>query len=238
MTAFVPPSERLGAGAPLHLPGGGRARFTARPDGDMGHGGAYVHRVSEEVAARRRAVVDLPWTWLRQVHGDTVVTVTSPGEGAGERADAAVTAEAGCALAVFTADCAPIALASDEGVVGVAHAGWAGLVAGVVGRTVEAMAGLGAKRISAVVGPCIGPECYEFADDHLDAVAAVLGPEVRAHTSQGRPALDLRAGVAGALDRVGVADVHHIPVCTACSAAHWSWRARRDEQRQAVVVWR
>ena len=46
----------------------------------MGHGGTYVHTVSPEVEARRRAVVDLPWTWLRQVHGDRVVRVDAPYE--------------------------------------------------------------------------------------------------------------------------------------------------------------
>ena len=49
----------------------------------MGHGGAYVTEVAPEVQARRRAVVDAPWTWLRQVHGATVVTVDAPGAGAG-----------------------------------------------------------------------------------------------------------------------------------------------------------
>ena len=220
------------------LPGGGRARFTGRAAGDMGHGGAYVHAVSPEVAARRRAVLDLPWTWRRQVHGDTVVTVASPGEGAGSRADAAVTAESGCALAVLTADCAPVALASPEGVLGAAHAGWAGLLAGVLERTVDAMAGLGASTVAAVVGPCIEAGCYEFGPDDLDKVAAAVGPEVRARTRHGRPALDLAAGVRSCLGRAGVDRIDVMGVCTACSPDHWSWRARREQQRQAMVVWR
>lgn len=222
----------------MALPGAGWARFTARPDGDMGHGGTSVERVSPDVAARRRAVVDLPWTWLRQVHGADVVTVTAPGGGAGTPADAAVTAAAGCALAVLTADCAPVALASPEGVLGVAHAGWAGLVAGVLARTVDAMGGLGATSVSAVVGPCIGAECYEFGTDDLDAVAGACGPEARGRTADGRAALDLRAAVTTMLGRAGVDDVTHVAVCTACSAEHWSWRARREQHRQALVVWR
>ena len=223
---------------PLTLPGGGWARFTGRAEGDMGHGGAYVHEVRPDVAARRRAVLDLPWTWLRQVHGDTVVTVTAPGEGAGSRADAAVTAEPGCALAVLTADCAPVALASPEGVLGAAHAGWGGLVVGVLERTVEAMAALGATSVSAVVGPCIEARCYEFGADDLETVVAAVGPEVRARTSAGRPALDLVAGVRAALARAGVADVAVLATCTACSPGHYSWRARAETQRQALVVWR
>jgi YfiH family protein len=204
----------------------------------MGHGGAYAPEVSAEVAARRDEVVDLPWTWLRQVHGDVVVEVRRPGEGAGTRADAAVTAAPGCALAVLTADCAPVALASPEGVLGAAHAGWAGLAGGILERTLEAMAALGATTVSAVVGPRIGPECYEFGFDDLAMVAASVGPCVRSRTADGRPALDLAAGAAAVLEREGVAAVRDLRTCTACSPGYFSWRARGERQRQAMVVWR
>ncbi|MDP1806774.1 MAG: laccase domain-containing protein, partial [Acidimicrobiales bacterium] len=74
--------------------------FTGRAEGDMGHGGDPVTSVRPDVAARRRAVVDLPWTWLHQVHGAGVVRVTHPGDGAGSKADAAVTAAPGCARSI------------------------------------------------------------------------------------------------------------------------------------------
>src|SRR5437867_2695409 len=86
----------------------------AHPDGNMGHGGEYVTRVTPEVEAKRRAVVDMPWTWLRQVHAARVVHVRGPGDQSGAPADAAVTLVSGAALAVLTADCAAIALASRE----------------------------------------------------------------------------------------------------------------------------
>lgn len=212
--------------------------FTGRAEGDMGHGGDAVLRVRSDVAARRRAVVDLPWTWLHQVHGAAVVRVDAPGQHAGTKADAAVTAHAGCALAVLTADCAPVALASAEGVIGVAHAGWRGAAAGVLEATVDAMRELGATAIDAVVGPCIHSECYEFGAADLDRLAATLGDTVRATTTGGRPALDLPAAVRAALERAGVTAIDNIDVCTACSEDHFSWRARQEMQRQAVVVWR
>lgn len=214
--------------------------FTGRAEGDLGHGGAYVHEVAPEVGARRRAVVDLPWTWVRQVHGSEVLTVRRPGEGAGTSADAVVTAEPGCAIAVLTADCAPVVLAGPEGVIGVAHAGWAGVVAGVLERTVDAMAAIGGSPQSAVVGPCIGPECYEFGADDLERVAARLGDSVRAVSAGGRPALDLSAAARAALRRAGVTEVAEVGGCTACSPgdSYFSWRARRDRGRQAVVAWR
>jgi YfiH family protein len=228
-----------------HRIGGANVVLTDRGAGDLGHAGEHVHVVRPEVEARRRAVVDLPWTWLRQVHGDRVVVVTEPGGGAGQRADAAVTARTGCALAVLTADCAPVALVAD-GVVGVAHAGWRGLVGGVLERTVDAMrlfrpgdegAG-GASEVRAVLGPCIRAGCYEFGRADLARVARRLGDDVRATTAGGAPALDVPAAVRAALAQVGVSDVFDVGVCTACSPTHFSHRARRELGRQALVVWR
>ena len=213
-------------------------RFTGRDQGDMGHGGRYVAEVDPKVTARRRAVVDRPWTWLRQTHGADVVDVRAPGDGAGARADAAVSSEAGCVLAVLAADCAPVALASPEGVIAVAHAGWMGLQAGVLERTVERMRDLGATDVRAILGPCIRAACYEFGAEHLDRLARRLGDGVRAVTSTGTPALDLAAGVRSALAASGVADVDDVERCTACDPGYFSWRARREMQRHAVVVWR
>jgi len=204
----------------------------------MGHGGAYVTEVEPDVEARRRAVIDAPWTWLRQVHGDTVVTVAVSGAGAGSKADASVTDEVGAVLAVLTADCAPVALVSPEGVVAAVHAGWRGLRAGVLQRAAEAARALGASELRAVLGPCIHPECYEFGADDLDVVVAELGDGVRALTADGRPALDVPTAVAAALKQAGVTELDDVGVCTACSDDYFSWRARGELARQAMVVWR
>jgi YfiH family protein len=201
-------------------------------------GPAEVRFTGREEGDQRTAAVDRPWTRLHQVHGDRVVVVTEPGGSVGEEADAAVTAVPGARLAVLTADCAPVAFASDDGVVGVAHAGWRGLVAGVLERTVEAMRALGADgRIQAALGPCIHAECYEFGADDLDVVAARYGDVVRAITTEGTPALDLPAAVRAALDGAGVELVSGDLACTACSPDHYSFRARREDERQATVVW-
>jgi YfiH family protein len=226
--------------------GWARVRFSGRAEGDMGHAGAYIHEVDPVVGQRRRDLVDLPWTWLRQVHGAESVSVLAPGDGAGSVADATYTKAAGAALAILTADCAPVALASPEGVIGAVHAGWSGLVAGVVESTVDAMRAAGAGEVHAIIGPCIRPGCYEFGPAELDTVAARLGDGVRARTADGRPALDLLAGVLLALGRAGVAAVDSAGGCTSCAMspstgggpAWFSWRARRETQRQAMVVWR
>lgn len=193
--------------------------------------------------ARRAAIIDRPWTWLRQVHGARVVDVRAPGEHEGAEADAAVTTHDGVVLCVLTADCAPIAFTSPEGVRGVAHAGWKGLAEGVVAATVDAMRALGATDVDAALGPCIHPSCYEFSPADLDVVAVRLGDHVRSTTAEGRPALDLPGAVRRAIEDAGARLVEDAETCTACDVdeagvPRWfSHRARGDESRQALVQW-
>ena len=110
---------------------------------------------------------------LTQVHGAVAVTVTEPWQpGTGPPADAMVTDRPGLALGIVTADCAPVLFAhAASGVVGAAHAGWRGALAGVIEATIAAMEALGASRtgIAASVGPCIAAVSYEVAADLRDA---------------------------------------------------------------------
>jgi hypothetical protein len=202
---------------------------------DTSHGDLMVRTDPVVLAARRTAISAYPWSWLRQVHGATVVTVTEPGEHAGAEADAAVTAIGGAVVAVQTADCAPVLL-TGPGVVGVAHAGWRGLEAGVIEATAAAMADLGGAPTQATLGPCIRARCYEFGEPDLSAVAARYGATVRAETAWGTPALDVAAGIAEACRRLGI-DLRDTGTCTACSPVHWSYRARAEPGRQALVAW-
>lgn len=208
--------------------------FSRRDAGDFGIDGD-----PGELERLRRGHELGRWTWLRQVHGARVVTVEVPGDHAGTEADGAVTASADAVLAVHTADCAAVLLSSrPSGVIGAAHVGWRGLVGGVIERTVEAMAALGAERVTAVVGPHIRARCYEFGPDDLDEVTARYGGGARATTAWGTPALDLLAGIDAAL---GVAS---LPVtrsdhggCTACEPdTYFSHRARGDRGRQVATI--
>jgi polyphenol oxidase len=170
------------------------------------------------------------------VHGAEVVVVGEPGEHAGVAADAAVTRMPGCHLAVRTADCVPVVLLGD-GAVGVAHAGWRGLLAGVVERTVEAMGALGAAPIRAVIGPCIRPGCYEFDGPELQDLAGRFGPSVRGTTTWGTAALDLPGAASSALRAAGVETIADPSGCTACDLRWYSHRARGDAERFATVAW-
>jgi purine-nucleoside/S-methyl-5'-thioadenosine phosphorylase / adenosine deaminase len=103
--------------------------------------------------------------WLQQVHGTQVVKANESRRFA--EADAAWSSNENSACAVLTADCLPVLFCSEDGdLIAAAHAGWRGLVAGVLERTVDAM-GCPAKKLMAWMGPAIGPDAFE------------VGPEVR-----------------------------------------------------------
>lgn len=138
-------------------------------------------------------------------------------------ADGLVTDEAGVVLLVRAADCVPVLLAdADAGVLGAAHAGRPGVAAAVVPHTVEAMRDLGARAITAWIGPHVCGACYEVPVDLQDEVAALV-PATRATTSWGTPALDLGAGVRSQLDAAGVTVVD-VSACTRESPDLFSYR--------------
>jgi YfiH family protein len=138
-------------------------------------------------------------------------------------ADGLVTDVPGVALLVRVADCVPVLLADPEhGVVGAAHAGRNGLVAGVVPATVARMRDLGAERVVAWVGPSICGRCYEVPEELRREVATAV-PEAAAETSWGTPAVDVGAGVVAQLRAEGV-EVVDASRCTREDEEMWSYR--------------
>jgi YfiH family protein len=205
--------------------------------------GDHVGDEAGAVAANREHVarmLGLPepagWSFLRQVHGATVVTATAPPGGAPPEADAAVTTVPGLPLVVLTADCAPIALCAGDAVA-VVHAGWPGLAAGVVGVAVEQLrAAARGAPVRAVLGPCVHPARYEFGEADLARLVTRFGPSVEARTEAGRPAFDIPAAVRIALAEQGVTDVDDVDVCTSASPDHFSHRRDGVTGRQALIA--
>lgn len=125
------------------------------------------------------------------------------------QADAAVTTEPGMALMIRVADCVPVLFADSQArVIGAAHAGRAGLFAGVIQATLTTMRDRGAARIRAWIGPHICGSCYEVPEQMAQQAWSLL-PATRATTSWGTPAIDLAAGVAAicAQEQVAVTDL-------------------------------
>lgn len=205
------------------------------------------------VVARNRAELverlDMPSSphWLRQVHGTGVVRVdaASPGPGgegndAEPQADASVTSTPGAVLAVLTADCLPVVFASRDGSeVAVAHAGWRGLVAGVLENTIDAMHADPGKLI-AWFGPAAGPLAYEIGSDVFDAF---VSRDARARaafvaTRPGHWRVDLYALARQRLADAGVMQVHGGGLCTMSDPQRF-YSHRRDQRsgRMATLAW-
>jgi YfiH family protein len=150
-------------------------------------------------------------TTVKQVHGTDVHYVMEPSPGPSTiEADAMVTDQIGIALGVLSADCAPVLLADAKaGVIGAAHAGWRGALAGVVDRLVEAMVERGARpeRMTVAVGPCIAKPSYEVGPD-MRADVERADPEglvfFQAVTGSDRYHFDLKAYALSRLARLGI----------------------------------
>lgn len=177
------------------------------------------------VAQNRALAVDAVLAGARlatvyQVHSADCVIVREPWPDA-ERphADALVTDQLGLLLGIVTADCAPVLLADREaGVIGAAHAGWKGAVAGVTDRTIAAMEALGASagRIFAAIGPCIAQASYEV-DEGFAARFAGENPANARFFLPGRSdhfQFDLEAYVAARLEAAGIAGVERLGLDT------------------------
>jgi len=145
-----------------------------------------------------------------QVHSAVAVVAEKPWPGEAPQADAVVSVTPGLVCGALAADCAPVLLADPQGrVVAAAHAGWKGALTGVVEAAIARMEALGARRdrLSAVVGPCIGPASYEVGLEFLERFMAA-DPAYESCFAPGASAekrmFDLPAFVLGRLRAAGV----------------------------------
>lgn len=157
---------------------------------------------------------------VHQVHSANVVRLDRPWpRDQRPRADAMVTDRPNVLLGILTADCAPVLFADPRAmVVGAAHAGWRGALAGVTDSTIAAMEQLGARRdnIHAAVGPCIAQASYEVDEDFRARFVAADGDNDRffAASASGRPRFDLEAYVVHRLVAAGIDEVEAVNLDT------------------------
>ena len=150
----------------------------------------------------------------------------------GERGDGLWTDDPGLPVLALTADCLPIAVARANGAgpaLAVLHAGWRGLLSGIAASGVAA---LGGGRTAAIVGPGIGPCCYDVGEEVAARFRAAFGPDV---VRGGK--LDLWSAAERALRAAGCAQVERIDLCTACNPDRF-FSHRRDDGvtgRQGVL---
>lgn len=223
----------------------------SRPPYDTLNLGFHVGDDHQTVESNRRTLQNsLPGNpaiqWLKQIHGTKALTATSVTDEALE-ADALYTREVGLALTVMVADCMPVFLATGDGnEIAVAHAGWRGLVSGVLENTLSCFQA-DSSEVRAFLGPAIGPCHFEVGTEvrqqFMDvAVPAVLADTEAAFTAgqqDGKWMADLYRLATIRLQNSGVTDIKGAPRCTVCHAKHfYSYRRDGETGRFAAMIWK
>jgi polyphenol oxidase len=176
-------------------------------------------------------------TWMKQVHGTTVIDVAGAAPDA--EADGAVTRRPSRVCTVTTADCLPVFLSERTGrVAGIAHAGWRGLAGGIVENTVRAM-GMPPGDLIAYIGPGIGADRYEVGEEVREAfvgkdpgAGAFFAP-----AGVGKYFADLYGLARRCLAAAGVSGVFGGGFCTARDERFFSYRRDRTTGRMASLIW-
>jgi YfiH family protein len=230
------------------------SRLEGLADANLAH---HVPHVPDRLAAARDRIGTITgtdageWHLMRQVHGaDVAVVDTSVPPGAEIRGvDGLVTLLPDRPLVVLSADCVPI-LAAGRHAVGVAHAGWRGIVAGITDALVAALGELGEapEELRIVLGPAIGPCCYEVGPEVVAAVTNAVG-EVDSRTLGGSTSIDLRLAVRRRAEALGVGRIVEVgraadrdgpaaagSVCTSCDRTWFSHRRDPRSGRQAGII--
>jgi YfiH family protein len=195
--------------------------------------------VAVQVNRRRASEAVLPGARLvgvYQVHGADCLVAGDWSDDARPHADALVTDQPGVLLGILTADCAPVLFADRAaGVIGAAHAGWKGAVAGVTDSTIAAMEALGAQRsrIVAAIGPCIAQASYEVDQGFHDKLVQIDPANARFFAA-GRPEhyqFDLELYVAARLEMAEIGGVERLALDTYTDEARF-FSFRRATHRQ------
>lgn len=238
------------------LPANVRALSTSRRGGvslapfDDGSGtgglnlGAHAADCVQHVRENRnllRTLLPAEPAWLTQVHGTAIVDAA--GLSGAPEADASVTTAGGTVCAIMTADCLPVLFCDQNGwVVAAAHAGWRGLAAGILEKTVARMRAAGAGEITTWLGPAIGPEYFEVGEDvrqafvAQDAGTSAAFQPILAH--KGKYLADIYALARTRLRHAGVHRISGGGLCTVSdSRRFFSYRRDKVTGRMASLIW-
>ncbi|MBA4416471.1 MAG: peptidoglycan editing factor PgeF [Syntrophus sp. (in: bacteria)] len=172
---------------------------------------------------------------MDQEHGDRVHIVQN-----GERplsGDGIIVMEKGVAGIIKTADCLPVILVDpDLPVAAVVHAGWRGTVQRIAGKAIQQMVASGAarKRIIALLGPAIGPCCYEIQEDVQDIFRKEGFSEEIVYSRKGSLFLDIKKANIEALKAEGIEEIYDIGLCTYCTGELFHSYRRGDRDKRQI----
>jgi YfiH family protein len=180
---------------------------------------------SEHVTENRRRVAEALGTReplllsAHQCHSTDVIITDAPWQDGRPKADGIVTKTPGVAVSALAADCAPVLFVDPiNRVIGAAHAGWRGALAGITDKTLDAMESIGANRqhIRAAIGPCIGLDSFEVGPEFVDAFLKD-NPSTKDHFKAGksdRSYFDMKSYLLGRLIGAGISAASAFPDCT------------------------
>ncbi len=202
----------------------------------------HVHDEAENVRDNRKVItqmLNLPTepVWLQQVHSNRVIQLTH--NTADPQADASFTHQSGIVCAIVTADCLPILLSSkDGGIIAALHAGWRGLLNGIISRTVKA---LGKQHLIAWLGPAIGANCFEVGTEVKDQFVSKSAMFNAAFTqnNQHHYLADIYQIARLELKALGITGVYGGGFCTVTDHQRfYSYRRDGETGRMATLIWR
>jgi YfiH family protein len=203
-------------------------------------GDAPAHVAANRALVREKLKLPAEPAWLLQVHGCDVVSASGDDDRTPRRADAAVTSRSGRVCAVMTADCLPALFCDEQGlVVAAAHAGWRGLLNGVLEATASRMQ-CPSERINVWLGPAIGPAAFAVGGEVRDAFCSHAGEAEEAFVmgEDGRWRADLYTLARQRLAAAGVERVSGGDCCTFSDRKRFfSYRRDGRTGRMASLIW-
>lgn len=201
----------------------------------------HVQDKNEDVNRNREILseyLEMPLVFIGATHSPNVINVKSEFPIVHQNTDALVTRETNLGLVIMSADCAPIVLVDPIAhVVGVVHAGWQGMLVGVVGNSVEGMLDLGAEtqNMKAIIGPTISAKNFSATKERYEEVKA-KEPSAAVILSNGEFAVDIRKGVKTQLAKYQIKTTD-LNICTFENSELFSFRRDPVTGRNATVAW-
>ena len=203
-------------------------------DGDF----SVAQQPENYLAENQRKLYKGEWNWLTQEHGTEIVWLEDDERSFGIRGDALATSSSQKVIAITVADCLPLLLIEQSGILILMHLGWRGIEGGLLEKTLQFIRTKSSEPITAVLGPCIDTCCYEFGQNELRILVEKYGEKIVGRTNKGSIAFDMRACVKEILKSSNVEIKYEEDSCTKCDSRYWSFRADGTDKRQVMIAWK
>tara|TARA_B100001250_G_scaffold279236_1_gene241621 strand:- start:1298 stop:1993 length:696 start_codon:yes stop_codon:yes gene_type:complete len=203
-------------------------------DGDF----SLAQQPENYLAENQRKLYKGEWNWLTQEHGTEIVWLEDDERSLGIRGDALATISSQKVIAITVADCLPLLLIEQSGILSLMHLGWRGIEGGLLEKTLQFIRSKSSEPITAILGPCIDTCCYEFGQNELRILVEKYGEKIVGRTNKGSIAFDMRACVKEILKSSNVEIKYEEDSCTKCDSRYWSFRADGTGKRQVMIAWK